>query len=122
MAVQLYLDGSLAGQSTINDPNGNARLRDEHSTLMIGCEGDQGQPYNCWSGYVDEFAVYPGVLSADRVATHYAAWQPNNCAEVMARGMTLPGDLNGDCQVDFDDFAILASQWHLCDNPGTLPA
>jgi Concanavalin A-like lectin/glucanases superfamily len=119
MVVQLYLDGSLAGQSTITDPNGNARLKNEQSTLEIGCEGDWGSPYNCWSGYVDEFAVYPGVLSADRVAAHYAAWQPNNCADVIARGMTLPGDLNGDCQVDLDDFAILASQWHLCDNPGT---
>ena len=119
MAVQLYLDGSLAGQSTITDSNGTARLQGELSEVMIGCEGDWGSPYNCWSGYVDEFAVYPGVLSADRVAAHYAAWQPKDCADVKARGMTLPGDLNGDCQVDFDDFAILASQWHLCDNPGT---
>lgn len=119
MAVQLYLDGSLAGQSTIIDPNGRAQLQGELATLEIGCENDEGYPYNCWSGYVDEFAVYPGVLSADRVATHYAAWQPKNCADVKARGMTLPGDLNGDCQVDFDDFAILASQWHLCDDPGS---
>jgi len=118
MVVQLYLDGSLAGQSTINDTNGNARLKDELSTLEVGCENDWGYPYNCWSGYVDEFAVYKGVLSADRVAAHYAAWQPKDCADVKARGMTLPGDLNGDCQVDLEDFAILASQWHLCDDPG----
>jgi hypothetical protein len=119
MAVQLYLDGSLAGQSTITASDGTAQLQNELSAILIGCENDQGYPYNCWSGYVDEFAIYSGVLSADRVATHYAAWQPKNCADVMARGMTLPGDLNGDCQVDLDDFAILASQWHLCDDPGS---
>ncbi len=113
------MDGSLAGQSTITASDGNAQLQNELSAILIGCENDQGYPYNCWSGYVDEFAIYSGVLSADRVATHYAAWQPKNCADVMARGMTLPGDLNGDCQVDLDDFAILASQWHLCDNPGS---
>jgi hypothetical protein len=118
MIVQLYLDGSLAGQSTITDPNGNARLKSELSTLEIGCENDWGYPFNCWDGYVDEFAVYKGVLSADRVAAHYAAWQPKDCAEVKARGMTLPGDLNGDCQVDFYDYAIFASEWRLCDNPG----
>ncbi|MGD0572088.1 MAG: LamG-like jellyroll fold domain-containing protein [Sedimentisphaerales bacterium] len=118
MGVQLYLDGSLAGQTTVTDPNGNALLANEVQSLMIGCENDEGWPYTCYSGYVDEFAIYAGVLSADRVAAHYAAWQPKNCAEVMARGMTLPGDLNGDCQVDIYDFAILASQWHLCDDPG----
>ena len=78
MGVQLYLDGSLAGQTTIIDANGNARLTNESQELMIGCEGDLGQPYNTYSGYVDEFAIYAGVLSADRVAAHYAAWQPKD--------------------------------------------
>jgi hypothetical protein len=57
-------------------------------------------------------------LSAERIATHYAAWQPKDCADVKARGLTMPGDFNGDCQVDFYDFAIFASEWRLCDNPG----
>jgi hypothetical protein len=117
MGVQLYMDGSLAGQTTIADDNGNALLKNESQELIIGCKGDQGAPYNTFNGYVDEFAVYAGVLSADRVAAHYAAWQPKDCAEIKARGMTLAGDLNGDCQVDLEDYAILASQWHLCDKP-----
>ena len=120
MGIQLYLDGSLAGQTTVFDPNNHqALMGPELVELVVGCENDWGSPYNCWSGYVDEFAVYKGVLSAERIAAHYAAWQPKDCAEVKARGLTLPGDLNGDCQVDFEDYAILASQWHLCDNPGT---
>jgi len=118
MVKQLYLDGSLAGQTTITDPNGNAKLTNYLKQLIIGCENDQGYGYSCFSGYVDEFAIYGSVLSADRVAAHYAAWQPKDCADVMSRGLTLPGDLNGDCKVDLDDFAILASQWHLCNTPG----
>ncbi|MGB7582514.1 MAG: LamG-like jellyroll fold domain-containing protein [Sedimentisphaerales bacterium] len=120
MGLQLYVDGSLAASTTIVDPNGNARLGPNFFyVLQIGCEQNIGMGTNCFGGYVDEFAVYSGVLSANRIAAHYAAWQPKNCAEVIARGLTLPGDLNGDCQVDIYDFAIFASQWHLCDNPGT---
>jgi hypothetical protein len=119
MGIQLYLDGSLAGSTTIvDDVNFQALLGPHLKQLVIGGENDEGWPYNCWNGYVDEFSVYNGVLSADRVAAHYAAWQPKDCNEVKARGMTLPGDLNGDCQVDFYDYAIFASEWRLCDNPG----
>ncbi len=118
MGLQLYVDGSLAASTTIVDPNGHALLGPNYfCALMIGCEQNIGYGSNCWGGYIDEFAVYSGVLSANRIAAHYAAWQPKNCAEVIGRGLTLPGDLNGDCQVDIYDFAIFASQWHLCDNP-----
>jgi len=120
MAVELYLDGTRYAQRIVDDVNHCARLGPNFFyTLLIGCEQNFGYGGNCFGGYIDEFAVYSGVLSADRVAAHYAAWQPKDCAEVMARGLTLPGDLNGDCQVDLEDFAILASQWHLCDMPGS---
>jgi len=29
----------------------------------------------------------------------------------------MPADLNGDCYVDFRDFAILMDDWLNCDNP-----
>lgn len=113
MGIQLYLDGSLAGQTTVYDPNGHqALLGPELSTIEITNEGDWGYPYNTFSGYIDEFAIYNGVLSAERIAAHYAAWQPKDCAEVQARGL-LPGDFNGDCQVDLFDFVVLANQWRL---------
>jgi len=118
MGIQLYLDGSLAGQTTVTDPNGyQALLGPELSTIQIGNTGDWGWPYSCWNGYVDEFAIYSGVLSAERIAAHYAAWQPKDCADVKARGLTLPGDFNGDCQEDFYDFAIFATEWRMCNNP-----
>jgi hypothetical protein len=117
MGVQLYVDGVLANQTTINDPNGEAKLGPELSHLMIGSMNDRGWPYNAWGGYIDEFSVYAGVLSADRIAAHYAAWQPSSCAEAIARGLGLKGDLDGDCDVDFYDYAIFASEWLKCDDP-----
>ena len=118
MGIQLYVDGSLAASTTIVDPNKRAKLGPELCHLMIGAAGDRGYSYNCWAGYVDEFAIYPGILSAERIATHYAAWWPKDCAEVQARGLGLPGDLNHDCQVDLYDYALFASEWAMCDDPG----
>jgi len=119
MGVQLYLDGSLVGQTIIvDDVNYQALLGPEQSTIQIGHQGDWGYPYSCYSGYVDEFAVYPGVLSAERIATHYAAWQPKDCADVMARGSRMDGDFNGDCQVDLYDYVSLSQQWRICNTPG----
>ncbi len=113
MGIQLYLDGSLAGQTTLFDPNyHSAKLGPELSTIQITNEGDWGYPYNTFSGYVDEFAIYSGVLSPERIAAHYAAWQPKDCDEVQARGL-LPGDFNGDCQVDLFDFVVLSNEWRL---------
>jgi hypothetical protein len=36
---------------------------------------------------------------------------PADCNQVKHWGYGLTGDLNGDCRVKFDDFAILASRW-----------
>ncbi len=120
MGIQLYVDGSLVASTTIvDDVNLQAKLGPELIQLIIGSQNDQGWPYTMFNGYIDEFAVYNGVLSGDRIAAHYAAWQPKDCNDVKTRGMTLPGDFNGDCQVDLYDYAIFASQWRLCNKPGT---
>jgi hypothetical protein len=118
MGIQLYLDGSLVGQTTINDPvNQQALLGPELSHLIIGAANNLGYGWNGFGGYIDEFAVYAGVLSADRVAAHYAAGQPSSagwpvdCADVWAKRLGLTGDLNRDCFVDFYDYAIFADDW-----------
>jgi hypothetical protein len=118
MNVALYIDGARAAATTIVDPNMRAMLGPNlFYILQLGSEQNFGYGTNTVGGYYDEFAVYPGALSAERVGAHYAAWQPRDCAEAAARGLNV-GDFNGDCKVDLDDFAILASQWHLCDKPG----
>jgi Concanavalin A-like lectin/glucanases superfamily len=118
MNVELYLDGTRYS-TTIVDPNYHALLGPNlFYVLMIGSEQNVGWATNAFGGYIDEFAVYSGVLSAERVATHYAAWQPKDCADVWARGLGMPGDLNHDCVVDFYDYAIFAAEWRMCNNPG----
>jgi hypothetical protein len=139
MGIQLYVDGSLAASRTavedVNHP-GAAKLgtpedvwatidnvltdvgKGEFNHLMIGSANDKWYTYNCWAGYMDEFAIYGGVLSADRIAMHFAAWQPKDCAEVRARGLGLDGDLDMDCDVDLFDYASFASQWATCNTPG----
>ena len=118
IGLQFYYDGALANSKISFDPNGNLGPVLNH--LMIGAMNDQGWPYNFWKGWLDEFAIYGYVLSAERVATHYAAWQPHNCAEAISRGLGIPGDLNGDCVVDFYDFSIFATKWMQCNDP-TVP-
>jgi hypothetical protein len=116
IGLQFFMDGTLRNSTVINEPNG--RLGPELNHLMIGSGNDRGLPsYNFWGGYIDEFSIYAGVLRADRVATHYAAWQPSSCAEKIERGLGLKGDLDGDCDVDFYDYAIFASEWLKCDDP-----
>jgi hypothetical protein len=118
MVIEMYLDGTRYSQ-TIVDPNMHARLGPNlFYALMIGSEQNVGYGSNAFGGYMDEFAVYAGVLSAERVATHYAAWQPKDCNDVWARGLGMKGDLNHDCVVDFYDYAIFATEWRMCNSPG----
>jgi hypothetical protein len=121
MTLQLYVDGAMRALTTVVDDGnvpGRAKLGPELSHLMIGSENDRGYAYNTWAGYIDEVAIYGGILSADRIAMHFAAWQPKDCAEVWARGMGLAGDLDMDCDVDLFDYASFASQWAQCNTPG----
>jgi hypothetical protein len=117
MGIELYLDGTRYS-TTITDPNNyQALLGPELYILMIGAANNLGYGWSGFGGYIDEFAVYAGVLSADRVAAHYAAGQPSSagwpvdCADVWAKRLGLTGDLNQDCFVDFLDFAIFADDW-----------
>jgi hypothetical protein len=119
MGIELYLDGTRYS-TTVTDPNNyEALLGPELYILMIGAANNLGYGWNGFGGYIDEFAVYSGVLSADRVAAHYAAGQPSSagwpvdCADVWAKRLGLTGDLNHDCFVDFLDFAIFADDWRV---------
>ena len=115
LGIELYVDGQRYSTTIVDDVNYEATLGPELYTLIIGAEQNIGWAANAFGGYIDEFAVYSGVLSADRVAAHYAAGQPGtagqSCADVWARGQGLYGDLNHDCIVDFYDFAIFAAEW-----------
>lgn len=124
------------------------RMGPESQSLLIGGFGDRGYPFNCFAGYIDEFAIYNGVLSSERIQAHYDAWKPQSCEELWARGnpdgdwdsdsdgtpagtsgpvhwdiiqgqyVGMLADLNQDCYIDLVDFALLAEDWAKCNTPG----
>ena len=129
MQIQFYLDGALAGSTITADTDGKG-LGPELDHIVLGGLNDKGYTYdgNRYYGYIDEFAIYAGILSRERVATHYAtgmvALTPRDCADVWQRGQGLTGDINRDCAVNLTDFAILARSWLGCNDPvlfGTDP-
>lgn len=65
---ELYVDG--ASVATATGPND---LRYTFDRINIGGEGNRWYVYNHLKGAVDEFAIYEGILGADRIAAHYAA-------------------------------------------------
>jgi hypothetical protein len=118
MGIELYLDGTRYSTTIVDANNYQAQLSPyPFYVLMIGTEQNFFYRSNSFGGYIDEFAVYKGVLPPERAAAHYAAGQagtegqPTNCAEVWASGQGLNGDLNRDCIVNFYDFAIFAENW-----------
>jgi hypothetical protein len=42
---------------------------------------------------------------------------PRDCREVGYRGQLLEADINADCTVDLNDFAMLAGTWQNCNDP-----
>jgi hypothetical protein len=115
MIVQLYLDGILKGTNSFT--GAKAKLGPEMSHILIGGRNDIGNTYNLFAGYVDEFAIYAGILDPNRVMAHYSAWQPKNCADTMSRNPAVAADLNEDCKVNFEDFAEFALNWARCNDP-----
>jgi hypothetical protein len=120
LEARIYLDNELQNTSTIT--GSSAKLGPELSHMMVGARNDRGYTYNNFIGYVDEFAIYEGILDPNRIEVHYAAFLPEDCAEVIERGwasgtlVTL--DRNQDCQINFFDFAIFAQDWAICNEPG----
>jgi hypothetical protein len=115
MIAQLYLDGFLKGTNSFSGPH--AKLGPEMYHMLIGGRADIGFTYNEFRGYLDEFAVYKGILDPNRVMAHYSAWQYKNCEDMLNRDPGFAGDVNRDCKVNFYDFAELASDWLQCDDP-----
>ncbi|WP_205847872.1 immunoglobulin domain-containing protein [Anaerohalosphaera lusitana] len=63
------------------------------------------------NGYhVDDVQIYNYPLTGEEVAQiYYDVTGLNICTDINAE--TLIGDLNGDCQVNLDDFAVIAGNW-----------
>jgi hypothetical protein len=40
-----------------------------------------------------------------------------NCTDVKAKGYQFAEDISGDCDVDLEDFSLMAKDWLECNNP-----
>jgi hypothetical protein len=78
-AKTLYVDGVLV--NTLNGPND--LHFDQSDAWMIGCEGNIYWHGNLFHGDLDEFAIYEGLLSEDRIVAHYVAGVPEPATLVL---------------------------------------
>ncbi|MCE5185239.1 MAG: LamG domain-containing protein [Planctomycetaceae bacterium] len=123
MTIELYKDGAHVETKSITSTTANAKLGPELNHLVIGGMGTctSTNAGNRFSGLIDEFSVYAGILPAERIAVHYAAglaaMVPKTCVQLLFKGGGLKADIDKDCDVDFADFAAVASTWMLCNDP-----
>lgn len=93
----------------------------EMDHILFGNRGSRDEPgVNQYRHYIDEIAVYPYVLSEERIEAHYYAWEPKDCEEIWDRQMADQWegiDKNKDCDIDFVDYALFAQEWTLCNDP-----
>ena len=118
MFVKVYIDGEWKDDT--NFTAARSILGPEMSHLLIGAMNNYGYTYNAFAGYIDEFAIYDGLLSPERILAHYVAWQPQSCEDLVERGYASPMDFNEDCKVNFADFAEFAINWMMCNDPEDL--
>ena len=94
--MQIFLNGALF------DSRNNATTPLEG---IISFEIGSGW-YGGYDGLIDDFRIYDYALSGAEVA--YAA---TNGTGIFDQQLMLPADLNNDNSIDFEDFAVLASDW-----------
>lgn len=107
--AKLYVDGkrSAGDESTWNPAN--MTLHDE--PLFFGAETSGGSvPFD---GLIDDVRIYNYALDPVTIAKMYIEHNPGAtvCIDDISEEA---GDLNGDCEVNLEDFAIIAADWLNC--------
>lgn len=100
---QLYVNGQLARDVNGNFINYYAELDTQNANNVV--IGRYQNDVNRYIGLIDDFRLYNYALTAEDAAQLYLA--------VKGGTICLPStyDLDGDCEVNMSDFAILAGQW-----------
>ncbi len=106
--MKVYKEGVFSKQAQFVANPGTGAI------LLFGAQKTNGK----WgySGLIDDTKIYDYPLTPIQIASLYAETTHTSfCFSVV------PADLNGDCVVDMQDFAILASDWMVCTRvPTTL--
>jgi hypothetical protein len=90
----LYVDGLLEATQSAS-----GSIQTNNYNVYIGENPEAMNRY--WNGLIDDVRVYNYGLSPEEVLQLLCTQPPR-------------GDLNGDCVVDFTDFAIFVSEWLTC--------
>jgi hypothetical protein len=92
-AIKLYVDGEEETKTTISGTNGGSWAG--HFIWTVGNTVDNGSGDFGLGGHIDEVAVYPQVLSADRITAHYqaglGAWDGDASGERINRVLDIIG-------------------------------
>lgn len=111
--LTLYLDGEVDGLPLAI--GGTAPITTLDSNLIIGTSlvfGGRG-----FAGDVDEVAIWNGALTPEEMIYVYQSGVPTPPLSCQDIGDYYPADLNRDCYINLEDFAILAENWLKCNDP-----
>lgn len=103
--LKLYING-LPDTPTANEPALSGVLVG-YNKVLIGRGGKYDQAGTTamgWDGLIDDVRIYNYALSEDEIAGIL-------CSE------KIESDLDGNCKVDFRDFALFVSDWLTCNLP-----
>ena len=107
-AVWVNGDYHLKSQAGRYDPNAETWVKDDITSPCIDA-GDMGSPIGHEpfpNGGIINMGAYGGTAEASK-----SYFGEPVCETIVA------GDINGDCKVDFADFAIMALHWLVDNNP-----
>ncbi|MBI9017724.1 MAG: immunoglobulin domain-containing protein [Phycisphaerae bacterium] len=100
MVSHWYIDGVAKTNTVMNTHDVLAEL------IYLGNRQSMARPF---TGVMDDFRLYNYELPREMIAQIYVDATGNSvCMEA------LQFDLNGDCAVNLEDFALLADQWMVC--------
>ena len=100
--IRLYVDGVLDANKVCTD----AIPMNSYSV----CIGENSEsPGRYWDGLIDDVAVFDHALNTDEINQLIGLGGASFI--LPCGGASLVGDINVDCRIDFDDFALLAEHW-----------
>lgn len=103
--IRVYMNGVEVGSSRGND-NPITGIKE----VAMGSSATSNAEF-FYKGKLDDFRVYRSVLSADNIVRVYNGLEPDFGGNDFVCTDKPSGDLNGDCRVNYLDYAILADKW-----------
>ncbi|ARN56142.1 LamG-like jellyroll fold domain-containing protein [Sedimentisphaera salicampi] len=105
--IAVYVDGQIENKAQVSDSYADP----SESNFFIGAAINDGEPASLFTGKLDDLKIYHNALDVVEVAQVYTEAKPG---ETICLGPVGPMDFNEDCQVNLEDYAMMAMDWQLC--------